>query len=49
MGRGWFFGLSKILTKQWEEEDLVESFRAFQHLLKIWSWLKGYTPPGMEL
>jgi len=40
---------SKILTKQWDEEDLVESFKAFQHLLKIWAWLKNYVPPGMEL
>ena len=34
---------------KWEELDLIESFKAFQSLLKIWSWLKGYTPPGMEL
>jgi hypothetical protein len=40
---------SKILTKQWDEQDLVESFAAFQSLLKIWAWLKNYTPPGMEL
>jgi hypothetical protein len=40
---------TRILTKQWDEEELVESFEAFKNLLKIWSWLKGYTPPGMEL
>ena len=27
----------------------VEAKHAFQNLLKVWAWLKNYTPPGMEL
>jgi hypothetical protein len=40
---------SKIMTRTWEDDELYQSGIAFQAMLKIWCWVKGYTPPGCKL
>jgi hypothetical protein len=40
---------SKIMTRTWDEDELYQSGIAFQAMLKIWCWVKGYTPPGCKL
>jgi hypothetical protein len=34
---------------QWDEEELYQAGIAFCAMQKVWSWVKGYTPPGMKL
>ena len=40
---------SKLITRVWEDDELYQAGIAFNALLKVWSWVKGYTPPGMKL
>jgi hypothetical protein len=40
---------SKIMTRTWDDDELYQSGIAFQAMLKIWCWVKGYTPPGCKL
>jgi hypothetical protein len=40
---------SKLMTKVWDEDELYQAGIGFNALLKVWSWVKGYTPPGMKL
>lgn len=40
---------SKVLTRVWDEHELNEAYQAFSALLKVWAWVKQYTPPGMKL
>ena len=40
---------SKLMTRVWEDDELYQSGIAFNALLKVWAWVKGYTPPGMKL
>ncbi len=40
---------SKIMTRVWDENELYQSGIAFNALLRVWAWVKGYTPPGMKL
>jgi hypothetical protein len=34
---------------QWDEDELYQAGIAFCAMQKVWSWVKGYTPPGMKL
>jgi hypothetical protein len=40
---------SKLMTRVWEDDELYQSGIAFNALLRVWAWVKGYTPPGMKL
>jgi len=40
---------TKLTTNVWDEEELYQSGIAFCAMQKVWSWVKGYTPPGMKL
>ena len=40
---------SKLMTRVWEDDELYQAGIAFNALLRVWSWVKGYTPPGMKL
>ena len=40
---------SKLMTKVWDEDELYQAGIGFNALLKVWAWVKGYTPPGMKL
>jgi len=40
---------SKIMTKVWDKDELYQAGIAFCAMQKVWSWVKGYTPPGMKL
>jgi hypothetical protein len=39
----------KLKTKVWDEDELYQAGIAFCAMQKVWSWVKGYTPPGMKL
>ena len=39
----------KIVTRVWDEREICEAYQAFSALLKVWAWVKQYTPPGMKL
>ena len=32
-----------------EDDELYQAGIAFNALLRVWAWIKGYTPPGMKL
>jgi len=38
-----------IMHHQWDEDELYQAGIAFCAMQKVWSWVKGYTPPGMKL
>ena len=40
---------SSLKTKTWDEDELYQAGIAFCAMQKVWSWVKGYTPPGMKL
>ena len=40
---------SKLMTRVWEDDELYQAGIAFNALLRVWAWVKGYTPPGMKL
>jgi hypothetical protein len=40
---------NKIMTKVWDKDELYQAGIAFCAMQKVWSWVKGYTPPGMKL
>ena len=40
---------TKLTTKVWDEDELYQAGIAFCAMQKVWSWVKGYTPPGMKL
>ena len=40
---------SKLMTKVWDDDELYQAGIGFNALLKVWAWVKGYTPPGMKL
>lgn len=40
---------SKLMTRVWEDDELYQAGIAFNALLRVWAWIKGYTPPGMKL
>jgi hypothetical protein len=40
---------TKLMTKVWDEDELYQAGIAFNALLRVWAWVKGYTPPGMKL
>jgi hypothetical protein len=40
---------SKLMTRVWEDDELYQAGIGFNALLKVWAWVKGYTPPGMKL
>ena len=40
---------SKLMTRVWDDDELYQAGIGFNALLKVWAWVKGYTPPGMKL
>jgi hypothetical protein len=40
---------TKLTTNVWDEDELYQAGIAFCAMQKVWSWVKGYTPPGMKL
>ena len=40
---------SKLMTRVWEDDELYQAGIGFNALLKVWAWVKAYTPPGMKL